>query len=396
MRSRDMSKRTIVVGDLHLVRDTPSGVVDDAVRLVEEHRGTRLVFLGDLFDLSADHPGAPRNTALRDAVETHARFARALGEHVDAGGDLWVVGGNHDAAAGDPDERDALLTGLRLDGERRARFRTSPWFFREDGVHLEHGHLFDPDNATAHPLVAGARSLGVHFVEEFIAPTGAFRYLNANDKTPLWLLASAFRWYGVRGPYVVFKYFDTAFRAMAASGGAFEASAATERSLGADRRAAYAGAHGVPLELVDALDGIRAVPTLASSLHTFKRLYLDRVGATVAMVAGALALASGKKGPGLALLSSGALAMGVSWAAGFDRYGGSVPEMLARGAAEVARVTDAKLVVMGHAHREALTESYANTGSFSFPRGAPGRPFLEIETGAGVAPRAVRRYLRAS
>jgi predicted phosphodiesterase len=390
-----MAKRTIVVGDLHLVRDTPKGAVEDAVRLVTEHPGARLVFLGDLFDLSADHPGAPRARALRDAVQTHAGFARALGEHVDGGGELWVVSGNHDAAAGDPDERESLLTGLRLDGERRDRVRTSPWFFRDGGVHLEHGHLFDPDNATAHPLVAGARSLGVHFVEEFIAPTGAFRYLNANDKTPLWLLASAFRWYGLRGPYVVYKYFDTAFRAMAASGATFDARAAEEREIGARRVATYAGHHGVSVELLEALDGIRAIPTMSSSLATFQRLYLDRVGATVAMMSGLLALAAGKRAAGLSLLTAGALAMGASWAAGFDRYGGSVPEMLARGAEDVARATGAKLVVMGHAHREALTESYANTGSFSFPRDAPGRPFLELETTDG-APRAVRRYLRAS
>src|SRR5512139_2824556 len=121
--------RTIVAGDLHLVRDTPKGVVDDAVRLLREHPGARVVFVGDLFDLSADHPGEQKGAALRQAVETHASFARAMGEHVDRGGEIWIAGGNHDAAAGDPDERDALFRGLRLDGERRARVRTSPWFF---------------------------------------------------------------------------------------------------------------------------------------------------------------------------------------------------------------------------------------------------------------------------
>ncbi len=390
-----MSQRTIVVGDLHLVRDTPPRVVADAVRLVTDHPGARLVFLGDLFDLSADHPGEARGTALREAVETHAAFARALGEHVERGGELWVVGGNHDAAAGDPAERGALLGGLRLDGERRARVRTSPWFIHEAGLHLEHGHLFDPDNATAHPLVAGARSLGVRFVEEFIAPTGAFRYLNANDKTPLWLLASAFRWYGVRGPYVVYKYFDTAFRALAASGPGFDARAAADRALGAEREAAFGLAHGLDAARTRALAGACAVPTLADRGRTFQRLYLDRVGATVALLSGAAAVAAGNRSAGLSLLGAGAIAMGVSWALGFDRYGGSVPELLARGAEAVADATGAELVVMGHAHREALTGRYANTGSFSFPRDAPGRPFLEIERAAS-GPRAIRRHLLAS
>ncbi|NUO50613.1 MAG: hypothetical protein HOV80_17300 [Polyangiaceae bacterium] len=387
--------RTIAVGDLHLVRDTPKGVVDDAVRLLQDHPGARIVFLGDLFDLSADHPGAEKGPALKQAVETHAPFARALGEHVDRGGELWIVGGNHDAAAGDPDERGSLLEGLRLDGDRRARVRTSPWLFREGGLHLEHGHLYDPDNAVAHPLVAGARSLGVHFVEEFIAPTGAFRYLNANDGMPLDLLVSAFKWYGVRGPYVVYKYFDAAFRALAGSGQPFAAQARDDHAEGHSRESAYAASIGVEDQLLRALDSIRAVPTRMNALRTFQRLYLDRVASTVAMTSGAIALMAGKRTTGLALLGAGALTMGVSWALGYDRYGGNVPEMLERGANEVVEKTDAKLVVMGHAHREALTDHYANTGSFSFPRGAPGRPFLEIEDGAS-GPRAVRRYLRAS
>ncbi|MEO6418581.1 MAG: hypothetical protein ABIP39_04200, partial [Polyangiaceae bacterium] len=61
----------------------------------------------------------------------------------------------------------------------------------------------------------------------------------------------------------------------------------------------------------------------------------------------------------------------------------------------VADAASAKLVVFGHTHAEALEGTYANTGSFSFPRGAPGRPFLEIE-GSIDAPRAVRRYVVAS
>ena len=46
---------------------------------------------------------------------------------------------------------------------------------------------------------------------------------------------------------------------------------------------------------------------------------------------------------------------------------------------------------MGHAHREASDAGYANTGSFAFPRGAPGRPYLELSKGAST-PIAERRY----
>jgi predicted phosphodiesterase len=69
-----------------------------------------------------------------------------------------------------------------------------------------------------------------------------------------------------------------------------------------------------------------------------------------------------------------------------------VTQRLERGAARVTEATGARLVVFGHTHREALSDSYANTGSFSFPAHAAGRPYLMIE-GGDASPRAVRRYL---
>ncbi|MFO0552128.1 MAG: metallophosphoesterase [Polyangiaceae bacterium] len=385
--------RTLVLGDLHLVRETPTAVVDDLVSLVTSNPGARFVFLGDLFDLSADHPGTPKAHALREAIACQPRVRRALAEHVDRGGQIWLAGGNHDSAVGDPEHDDGLIEGLGLDTAAvRGRVRTSPWFFREGGLHLEHGHLYDPDNATSHPLVSGVRSLGVHFVEEFIAPTGAFKYLNMNDELPLKMLLSAFTFYGVRGPYVIFKYFDAAFRAVAKSGPFFEG--AVEQLAGAALEADFKHEHGVSDDLLKAMLQLPARPTMESFTATFQRLYLDRTGSTFAMMGGLGLLARGKRRAGATLFGAGALTMGISWALNYDRYSGSVPQLLADGAQRVVDATGAKLVVMGHAHREALTDNYANTGSFSFPRGAPGRPYLEIE-GTPDAPRAVRRYLAA-
>jgi len=162
-----MTRRTIVLGDLHLVRGTPDKVVDDLLDVVADHPGTRLVFAGDLFDLSADHPGVEKARALSDAMAQQPRVRRALAEHVEQGGQLWTVGGNHDAAIGDPMHVNVLRSSLGLSGSVAERVRSTPWFFREGGLHIEHGHLYDPDNATTHPLVNGVRSLGVHFVEEF-------------------------------------------------------------------------------------------------------------------------------------------------------------------------------------------------------------------------------------
>ncbi len=384
--------RTLVLADLHLVGQTPRALGEDLCALVRAHAGSRIVVAGDLFDLPSEMPNVARDKALASAMEAQDHVRRALAEHVDRGGELWLVSGNHDAEVGAPDFEEALVRALGVTGEARARIRTTPWFFREGALHIEHGHLFDPDNAPAHPLVIGARSLGTHFVEEFIAPTGAHRYLNANDQTPLKLLTSAFRWYGARGPYVVYRYFHTAFTAMASSGPLYRGR--SEHARGKEHEPGFAEEHGVPHDLIERLVALGAEPTMASFRRTFARIYFDRVLATFALMGGIGAIAAGRRA-GAAAIAAGAALMAASWAKGHNRYGGSVAEQLAGGAAAVRDATDARLVVLGHTHREALEEGYANTGSFAFHRDAPGRPFLEIE-GTEEHPRAVRRYWPAS
>jgi hypothetical protein len=311
---------------------------------------------------------------------------------VDDGGELWLVGGNHDAEVGTPGFPSHLVSALGASPSSAARVRTSPWFLREGGLHLEHGHFYDPDNAPAHPLVNGARSLGVHFVEEFIAPAGAHHYLQVNDKKPLELFLASFTTYGPRAPYVIYRYFYAAFLAMLRSGPFYRGRA--EIPAGKALEEAFAGELGVGHDLVETLLAHGATPTMESLARTFSRLYFDRVIATLAIAGGLGAVAAGKRKAGGAVAALGALLMTASWARGHDRYGGTVPELLSGSAGRIAEATGAKLVVFGHTHREADREQYANTGSFAFPRGAPGRPFLEIE-GTAEAPRAVRRYWAA-
>jgi UDP-2,3-diacylglucosamine pyrophosphatase LpxH len=385
-------RRTVVLADLHLVRQTPRDVTADLARFVEAHRGARIVVAGDLFDLSSESPWMPRPRALREALSAHPTARAALAEHLDRDGELWLAGGNHDAEVGAPDFPVALAEALGVVGEARSRIRTTPWFFREGAIHLEHGHLYDPDNTPAHPLVVGERSLGVHFVEEFIAPTGAHRYLQANDQTPLSLFLSAFTWYGPRAPYVIYRYFHAAIGAMLKSGPLYRAGG--EATVGAAAVERFAHELGVPRAMADDLLGLAATPTLESAARTFTRLYFDRVIATLSMGAGIAALGLGARGTGAAAVGLGALLMGVSWASGHNRYAGTVAERLAESASRVARTTGAKLVVFGHTHREALGDGYANTGSFSFPRTAPGRPYVEIE-GSPEAPRAMSRFWKA-
>jgi predicted phosphodiesterase len=386
------SPRMVVLGDVHLTRSTPRAVSQDVSRLLADHPGARVVCAGDLFDLSADPPRLPVPRAVEAVFEAHPAARSAFAAHLERGGELWLVSGNHDASVGLADFRSAVESALALSPEAKARLRTTPWFFRDGDLHIEHGHLYDPDNAPAHPLVIGEASLGVHFVEQFIAPTGAFRYLNMNDETPLKLFLSSFAHYGPRAPYVIYRYFHAAIHAILRSGPHFRSRAAGEIPLGMQEAERFAEALGVPPDLIEAMLPLGARPTLESMSRTFSRLYFDRVLSTLAMSAGLSAAALGQKRAGKAVFSLGALAMTLSWARGHNRYRGTVAEQLADGAERIAEATGAKLVVFGHTHREALGERYANTASFAFPHGAPGRPYLEIERSGG-APRATRRYL---
>jgi hypothetical protein len=277
-------------------------------------------------------------------------------------------------------------------GVNGVRIRTSPWFWRDGDVHIEHGHFYDPDNAPAHPLVQGEQSLGVHFSAEFMRATQAHRYLSSNDAPPLEMFLSAFRWYGAHAPYVIYRYFRAAFGALAKSGPFYRAHG--EAAAGAAMQEAYAREAGVTNEAIERMLGLGARSTLESFAATFARLYLDRAGASILAAAGIGALATGSRRAGGTLVALGSLLMLTSWLAGHDRYRGAVVDRLRTAATRIADTTGARLVIFGHTHREALEERYANTGSFAFPRGAPGRPYLVIERTAH-GPRAVRRHLVA-
>ena len=61
-------KRTIALADVHLVSSSPADVDEDLARLVSSHPGARLLVVGDLFDLSSEHPRQPEERAVRDVL----------------------------------------------------------------------------------------------------------------------------------------------------------------------------------------------------------------------------------------------------------------------------------------------------------------------------------------
>jgi hypothetical protein len=143
--------------------------------------------------------------------------------------------------------------------------------------------------------------------------------------------------------------------------------------------------------MLDDIVAIGAKSTLEDFSDTFARLYLDRALSTIAAGAGAALWAVGAPKRGATLATAGSMLLVWSWLQGHNRYRGKVVDRLADAADRIADRTHAELVVFGHTHEEALAPRYANTGTFAFARGTPGRPYLAIER-RGSRPVATRRY----
>ena len=147
-----MQLPSAIIGDLHLTRFSPTKLGDDLERMLTEHRGEAVVVAGDFF-VSSDAPREQRREAIHEILGAHPVVRRALAEHLDRDGSILFCGGNHDCDVGDGLTEQCLREELPLSSNGRERLATRPWFIRYGGLHIEHGHFYDPDNAPAHPLV---------------------------------------------------------------------------------------------------------------------------------------------------------------------------------------------------------------------------------------------------
>jgi len=171
-------------------------------------REFKLILNGDTFDFLRiepeesewEHPGERHRAAFSPAVaaavlerilEGHPTFVDALALVLQAGREVIVLPGNHDAELQwEPvreELREVLLRRLRArtDGaaaqQAAARLVFRPWFHHEPGrVWIEHGGQYDPECAFRYPLRAGlARTPDVERALERDVPLGNFfqRYL---------------------------------------------------------------------------------------------------------------------------------------------------------------------------------------------------------------------------
>jgi UDP-2,3-diacylglucosamine pyrophosphatase LpxH len=368
----------LVMSDVHLNYASQAPHVADLARLVHEFPRAELVLAGDVFDLSRDPPRRDPAESIVALLRHHRSLFDALRSHLSGGGRLTLIAGNHDAAVADHRVREALLDALDLTPD--APLETEPWFVRRGRVHIEHGHLYDPDNAPAHPLALwsyATEPLGIALTRRFLAPTGALDMAHAHETTPVAALVRAFELFGARAPLVVARYFATAIRLCAEAGR--QSGLALERQLGEGALDTFARQTGLPKDLLAELANAGADPTHHRFTDTFMRLYFDRVVATLSLLFGASTLIAKKSPAGAAVAAVSGAYLGRSLKRK-SRYSGIVEQRLREAAGRVAERTDAELVIFGHTHREDAAPRYLNSGSFAYSR-TMGRPYILLERG---------------
>src|SRR6187431_1389206 len=374
-RVRSM-KPIIVISDLHVSGDASGGTVRDLARLMRENRGHEVMLAGDVFNLSWEAPGRTAADAVLALLTALPELASALREHLAAGEPLTLLAGNHDAGLISAEIRDALLRKLEL--SPAAALDVAPWFVRRGGVHVEHGHFYDPDNAPAHPLAEWSpetEPLGIAITRRFVRPSGAHHFLHAHDTTPLAGIAKAFRVYGARTPLIVAEWFRVAGRLCLETrrAGRFDA----EQQAGEAALSNFARLVDLDPEVLHALLAGGALPTHRNFQKTFMRLYFDRVSASMGLLlSGAAYVAWKSRAAGILGLLAGLYLIQSVQRTG-NRYEDLPVERLRAAAARVRELTLAETVIFGHTHQVDEGNGYANSGSFGYSQ--HGRPYVRVD-----------------
>jgi predicted phosphodiesterase len=369
--------RLLVLGDIHLHDGSDRAASDDFAALVErtlEEGPFRLVLSGDVYDLAVAG-SAPLRERLEAIDAWHPRFHEALCRVCRAGGDVVFVPGNHDAEMVEPEGRAFFES--RVPGAR-----VSTWFHREPGVaHVEHGHQYDPDNAQPHPLASLGDPLGVLLTRTLLARLGDLRLLRVAHATPIPIVVQCFIGYGLRTPGLIALYAWIGMRTVLRGDRGFAAA----RAAGRDRARQLADERGLPAVELHDLAALSARSVLENRLAAFRRMYLDRLFASIAVALGGLAAVFGLlKLTSAAEIALAAVAVVLVTVLSPNRYVGLVQERLRTAAHRIAATAGAPRVIFGHAHQVHDDGTYLNTGSFGMPpRGVP-RSWVMVHQGVAT------------
>ena len=354
--------RTLVISDLHLHAGSDPAMARDFVRLLSGSPKGLLVINGDLFDLDRVAGEKRAGIGSRSAA---ARVARILDEFPDvtaclqrwlaSGGRIVWLPGNHDAEICLPAVQQELLRRLGPGGER-VRFENDA--YRENGVHIEHGHQHDPDNRF-HPTTANAVSkerlsalpLGCLTTRFLLCRIPAYENRGDNHQNPFSVLLRVLKNHRWATPWMVFLYFLAGLRT------AFHALLARRRQ-------------DAPPD-----------SSMSGSWRIIRRMYLDRVVLTAALAT--LLLLGFALGPNLAVLGAGlpfaAILLVPPARKQHYRFRDRLGCQMAAGE-RIRRGT--RVVIMGHTHyQEGKADGkgvYLNPGAFSMPTES-GRPYVVIE-----------------
>src|SRR5690606_8129914 len=323
--------------------------------------------------------------AHRDPIEsllallgTYPDLMGSLRRHLERDAPVTLIAGNHDAAIARPEVRSALLAQLEL--TEGAPLAIEPWFIRRNGVHVEHGHLWDPDNAPAHPLASWSsltEPLGVALTRRFVSKYGVWQFAHAHETTLVSGIRRAFRLFGPRAPLLIALYLSSSSKLCLET--LLDRGLSRERLLGSERLAEAARRAGMDEEALAALLGMAPRPTHTRFRSTFLRLYYDRIAAVVGAATGGLGLLL-RPTPlrlSMALASAAYLTWNVRRSG--SRYQNLPVRLLRDGARIVRELTAADLVVFGHTHVPESETGYENAGSFGYPGRGSGRPFVLLE-----------------
>jgi hypothetical protein len=382
-----LERPLVIVGDVHLSHAGTREKGDALAKLVRLHPGAEIILNGDIFNLSLDPPSADPARSMLEMLEPERELRDALRAHLQTGNPLSILPGNHDAALASSGTRSALLAWLELG--QNAPLNVCAWFLRRGGIHVEHGHAYDPDNAPTHPLsIPGPKSepLGVALTRRFLAPNRAFDFAHATEITPLEALLRAVRVFGTRMPVLLVRYFATAGNFCREAGWSEELLA--ELRAGDARVEAFANEAGLDPAFVRALLDDRPRPTHESSERAFFRLYFDRVVSAGAVGAGLAGALLGRSGTPLGLALAGGLYLAESRRRGANRYEGLPVRRLRAAAGQVRELTRAELVIFGHTHVAENERGYLNPGSFTY-RAGRGRPYAYVSRDSGAERREI-------
>jgi len=371
------SRPLVLLSDAHLAPNDGAAVARDLAGLVTRHGEAEILLNGDTFTLSGESSEQASLQTLGQLLDDHADLGRSLRGHLAAGGPVTLIAGNHDAVLMAPPARELILERIGLGSQ--APLSVEPWFVRRGPFHVEHGHVYDPDNAPAHPLArwsSRSEPLGIALTRRFVVPNRAWRFAHAHETTFARGLWRALRWYGVRGPAIVARYYAVATALCLQAGRQSEL--AEERAAGDRAVDVLAERAGVPVERVRELVHAAPAPTHQRRRDTFMRLYLDRSLALLATASAVASFTAPVRPVGMFIGALGASYLIASVVRSGSRYRGQLGPSLRAAAERVATVSGAEWVVFGHSHREDEASHYVNTGAFSRLT-ERGRPYLVVE-----------------